>query len=74
MDKIGCNLRLEFDLQRYPDTLCKVYKRVRWADATRARKVEDWKIKVIQKTGAGDWDYLVVKKLPCKLDSVEKDL
>jgi hypothetical protein len=29
-------------------TLCRVYRRIRWADKTHTRKYKDWKIKVIQ--------------------------
>jgi hypothetical protein len=75
--RIGCILKLEFPLHNYPGHWCKVYKRIRMEDPTdkkNKRKVHDWKIKVIQLDGAQSWDYLVVRRLPCKLDHVEQHI
>lgn len=48
IDKIGCNLKLQFLLRKYPNHLCKVYKRLRYQDPEkREGLVKDWKIKVV---------------------------
>ena len=67
VDQIGDNMRLKFKLWRYKGYYCKVFRRLRWADKDEQRIVRDWKIMVKQKDGAQDKDYLVVKKLPCRL-------
>ena len=73
--KMGCVLQFEFGLKHYPRYRCRVYRRIRWEDeTTKKRKIKDWKIKVIQQDGAESWDYLVVRRLPCPLASVEEHL
>lgn len=65
---IGCNLKHKFYIEKLgKGHLCKVYRRIRWADAAQTRKYKDWKIKVLQEEEPCSMDYLVVHKLPCKL-------
>ena len=46
--EIGCNLKHKFYLEKLgPGHLCKVYRRIRWADKAKTRKYKDWKIKVL---------------------------
>jgi hypothetical protein len=51
--------------------MCRIYKRIRWQDDTQKVKVKDWKIEVIQLTGAKSSDYLVVRRLPCPVNQIE---
>lgn len=71
IDGMGCNLKVQFLLDRYPNHLCKVYKRYRYQDEEKERIVKDWKIKVIQLDGARSEDYIVVRRLPCTPSDVE---
>ena len=72
IDGIGCNLKLQFLLDRYPNHLCKVYKRYRYQDQEKKERiVKDWKIKVVQLDGARSEDYIVVRRLPCTLSDIE---
>lgn len=72
IDGMGCNLKIQFLLDRYPGHLCKVYKRYRYQDPeNKERIVKDWKIKVVQLDGAKSEDYIVVRRLPCTLSDVE---
>lgn len=71
--KLGCDKKLEFMLSRHPGHLCKVYKRIRYLDPkTKKTKVHDWKIKVVQLKEPHSEDYLVLKRLPCRLYEVEE--
>lgn len=74
IDGMGCNLKLQFLLARYPNHLCKVYKRYRYQDEEKERIVKDWKIKVVQLDGALSEDYIVVRRLPCTSSDVERIL
>ena len=70
--KLGCDKKLEFMLNRHSDHLCKVYKRIRFLDPeTRKTKVHDWKIKVVQLKEPHSEDYLVLKRLPCRLEEAQ---
>jgi hypothetical protein len=72
IDRIGCNLKLQFLLQRYPNHLCKVYKRLRYTNpAKREGIVRDWKIKVLQLDSPHSEDYIVFRRLPCLMAHVE---
>ena len=69
---MGCNLKVQFLLERYPNHLCKVYKRYRYQDQEKKERiVKDWKIKVVQRDGARSEDYIVVRRLPCTLSDIE---
>ena len=72
IDKMGCNLKAQFLLHSYPRHLCKVYKRYRYQDPDKKRRiVKDWKIKVLQLEAPQSEDYIVVRRLPCKLSDIE---
>ena len=51
------------------ELLCKVYRRVRWEDPEKKNsKYKDWKVKVLINNRQSIYDYVVVHKLPCKLN------
>lgn len=51
---------------------CRVYKRVRYENESRQRRVHDWKIKITQLEEPKSWDYLVVRRLPCEVKKIQK--
>jgi hypothetical protein len=68
----GCVLKKEFRMINYPGHLCKVYRRIRWEDDTKERRVYDYKIKVRQLIEPFSEDYIVLKRLPCMISQIQE--
>ena len=89
VSKMGCVLKREFYIKdaKNPEKVdkdlmfkCRVYRRIRYdtddqgQHLAEGRKVYDWKVKVMQMQEPFSLDYIVVKRLPCKLKYIESHL
>jgi predicted phosphatase len=70
-NKIGCNELMRFHLKGNNQLLCKIYKRTRYVDDSKTRKVHDYKIKVVQECEPKSFDYIVLRRLPRSLEKIQ---